>query len=85
MAQHQMPEHCSQFQLFATTYQSKTIFIAKINQSKRGVFIYIVKIPVLDGVVPRATSYGVYLSQRVVFPRDCNNVKDCNQSYNCII
>ena len=38
----------------------------------------IVNYPHLDGDVPRATSYGVYISQLIRFARACNSVSDFN-------
>ena len=39
----------------------------------------IVTVPFLDGDVPRAISYGVYISQLVRFARTCNDVNDFNE------
>ena len=39
----------------------------------------IVNFPHLDGDVPRATSYGVYISQLIRFARACSNVADFNE------
>ena len=39
----------------------------------------IVNYPHLDGDVPHATSYGVYVSQLIRFARACSNVKDFNE------
>lgn len=39
----------------------------------------IVNFPHLDGDVPRATSYGVYISQLIRFARACSNVEDFNE------
>ena len=38
----------------------------------------IVNYPHLDGDVPRATSYGVYISQLIRFARACTSVEDFN-------
>ena len=38
----------------------------------------IVNYPHLDGDVPRATSYGVYISQLIRFARACTSVDDFN-------
>ena len=38
----------------------------------------IINYPHLDGDVPRATSYGVYISQLIRFARACNSVSDFN-------
>ena len=59
----------------------------KINNGKVCTKIYdkrddynfeIVNFPHLDGDVPRATSYGVYISQLIRFARGCSNVNDFN-------
>ena len=39
---------------------------------------YIVNFPFLDGDVPRSTSYGVYISQRIRFARVSSHVADFN-------
>ena len=39
----------------------------------------IVNFPHLDGDVPRATSYGVYISQLIRFARACSHVEDFNE------
>ena len=36
-----------------------------------------VNFPLLDGDVPRRTSYGVYISQLIRFARASSNVNDC--------
>ena len=38
----------------------------------------IVNFPHLDGDVPRATSYGVYISQLIRFARGCSRIQDFN-------
>ena len=38
----------------------------------------IVNFPILDGVVPRSTSYGVYISQLIRFARASSYVADFN-------
>ena len=38
----------------------------------------IVNLPVLDGDVPRSTSYGVYISQQIWFTRAASHVADSN-------
>ena len=44
---------------------------------KRGDFDFaIVNYPHLDGDIPRATSYGVYISQLIRFARVCSSVED---------
>lgn len=44
----------------------------------------IVNFPFLDGDVPLAPSYGVYISQLVRFARICNKVSDFNDRNQCI-
>ena len=39
----------------------------------------IVNFPFLDGDVPKATSYGVYISQLIRFARACSRVEDFNK------
>ena len=47
---------------------------------KRGDFNFkIVNFPHLEGVVPRTTSYGVYISQLTRFARACSHVDDFNE------
>ena len=47
---------------------------------KRDDFAFdIVNFPHLDGDVPRATSYGIYISQLIRFARGCSCVKDFNE------
>ena len=49
------------------------------NYDKRDDFDFeIVNFPILDGDVPRTTSYGVYISQRIRFDRASNHVADFN-------
>ena len=38
----------------------------------------IVNLPFLDGDVPRSPSYGVYISELILFSRVCSNVDDFN-------
>ena len=45
---------------------------------KRDFDFEIVKFPFLDGDVPRSTSYGVYISQLIRFPRASSYVADFN-------
>ena len=46
---------------------------------KRDAFDFdIVNFPFLDGDVPRSTSYGVYISQLIRFPRVSSHVDDFN-------
>ena len=39
-----------------------------------------VNFPFLDGIVPRSTSYGVYISQIIRFARVSSHVTDFNAS-----
>ena len=43
-----------------------------------------VSFPLLDGGVPRHTSYGVYISQVVRFARVCSHVDDLNARNKCL-
>ena len=40
-----------------------------------------INFPFLDGVVPRSTSYGVYISQLIRFARVSSHVDDFNTRY----
>ena len=44
----------------------------------------IVNFPFLDGDVPRRASYGVYISQLIMFARVCNHVADFNARNKCL-
>ena len=60
-------------------------FVTTKIYDKRDDFDFnIVNFPFLDGDVPCATSYGVYISQLVRFSRACTNVKDFNERNLCI-
>ena len=41
-------------------------------------YFKVVNFPYLDGDVPKATSYGVYISQLIRFSRACSSVEDLN-------
>jgi len=56
----------------------------KIYEKRDDFNFNIVNFPFLDGDVPRATSYGVYISQLVRFSRACNDVNDFNERNLCI-
>ena len=43
-----------------------------------------VNFPFLDGDVPRRASYGVYISQLIMFARGCNRVADLNARSKCL-
>ena len=54
-------------------------FVSSKVYDKRDNFDFdIVNFPFLDGDVPRSTSYGVYISQRIWFARVCSHVADFN-------
>ena len=50
----------------------------KINDKRDDIDFEIVNFPFLDGDVPRSTSYGVYISQRIRFARAFSYVADFN-------
>ena len=52
------------------------IISSKIYDKRDDFNIAIVNYPDLDGDVPRATSYGVYISQLIRFARACSSVED---------
>ena len=45
----------------------------------------IVNFPFLDGDGPRRSSYGVYISQLIIFARVCSHVDDFNTRNKCLI
>ena len=51
----------------------------KIYDKRDDYSFNIVNFPHLDGDVPRATSYGVYISQLIRFSRACSSLKDFNE------
>ena len=54
-------------------------FVSSKIYDKRGDFDFdIVNFPVLDGDVPRSTSYGVYISQLIRFASVSSHVADYN-------
>ena len=54
-------------------------FVTTKIYDKRDDFDFdIVNFPILDGDVPRSTSYGVYISQPIRFARVSSNVDDFN-------
>ena len=55
---------------------NKGIISSKIYDKRDDFDFTIVNYPHLDGDVPRATSYGVYISQRTRFARACSSVED---------
>ena len=57
-------------------------FVSCKIYNKRDDFDFeIVNFPFLDGDVPRAASYGVYISQLIRFARVSNHVTDFNTRY----
>ena len=54
------------------------IISSKIYDKRDDFTFDIVNYPHLDGDVPRATSYGVYISQLIRFARACSSVDDFN-------
>ena len=54
------------------------VIITKIYDKRDDFNFDIVNYPHLDGDVPRATSYGVYISQLIRFARACSKVSDFN-------
>ena len=54
------------------------IIISKIYDKRDDFNFDIVNFPNLEGDVPRATSYGVYVSQLIRFARSCSKVEEFN-------
>ena len=60
-------------------------FVSSKIYDKRDDFDFdIVNFPFLDGDVPRRSSYGVYISQLIRFPRVCSHVDDFNTRNKCL-
>ena len=57
---------------------SNDIVSTKFHDTQDNFDIKIVNIPLLDGDVPRSTSYGVYISQHICFARASSHVADFN-------
>ena len=57
---------------------SKDIVSTKIYDKRDDFGYEIVNFPLLDGDVPRSTSYGVYISQLICFARTSSHVADFN-------
>ena len=57
----------------------------KIYDKRNDSGFYIVNFPLLDGDVPRRSSYGVSISQLVIFARVCSQVVDFNACNKCLI
>ena len=55
------------------------IFVSTKKYNKRDDFDFeIVNFPILDDDVPGSTSYGVYMSQLILFSRASSHVADFN-------
>ena len=54
------------------------LFSAKFYDKRHDFDFEIVNFPFLDGDVPRAASYGVYISQLIWFARVSSHVTDFN-------
>ena len=65
---------------FLDSYLSKTNgkVSSKIYDKGDDFSFEIVNFPFLDGDVPRSPSYGIYISQLILFARVCSNVDDFN-------
>ena len=57
---------------------SNDIVTSKVYDKRDDFDFQIVNYPHLDGDVPRATSYGVYILQLIRFARACSSVEDFN-------
>ena len=55
------------------------IISSKIYDKRDDFNFNIVNFPQLDGDVPKATSYGVYISQLIRFARACTSINDFNK------
>jgi hypothetical protein len=58
---------------------NKNSIHTKIYDKRDDFDFCIINYPHLDGDVPHATSYGIYVSHLMRFARACNNVKDFNE------
>ena len=59
--------------------------VSSKNYDKRNDFDFdIVIFPFLDGDVPRRPSYGVYISELIIFSRVCSHVEDFNARNKCL-
>ena len=74
--------HCPFLDLDVSISQGK--FITKIYDKRDDFSFPIVNFPFLDGDVPLAPSYGVYISQLVRYARVCSDVLDFNDRNICI-
>ena len=59
-------------------------FVSSKIYDKRDDFDFDINFPFLDGDVPRRASYGVYISQLIMFARVCNHVADINARNKCL-
>ena len=60
-------------------------FVSSKIYDKRDDFDFdIVNFPFLDGDVPRRPSYGVYISQLIIFARVCSHADDFNTRNKCL-
>ena len=57
---------------------SNGVISTKIYDKRDDFDFNIVNFPHLDGDVPRAPSYGVYISQLIRFARACSSIEDFN-------
>ena len=62
---------------------SNDIVSTKIYHQHDDYDFEIVNFPFSDGIVPRSTSYGVYISQLIRFARASSHVTDLNTRKKC--
>ena len=70
--------HQSLLRLIFFIFSDCNIISTKIYDKRDDFDFDIVNFPFLDGDVPRRTSYGVYISQRIRFARASSNLSDFN-------
>ena len=75
-------DHCPFLDLDITL--SNGTLITKIYDKRDDFSFPIVNFPFLDGDVPLAPSYGIYISQLVRYARVCSDVSDFNERNLCI-
>ena len=74
-----MSDRCPLGYLFDLHISVSNGFVSSKIYDKRDDFDFdIVNFPLLDGDVPRSTSYGVYISQLIRFDRVSRHVADFN-------
>ena len=61
-----------------------SIVSSKIYDKRDDFDFFIVSFPFLNGDVTRRASYGVYISQIIMFARVCNHVADFNERNKCL-